>query len=1449
MPFCHLHVHTEHSLLDGVGKSIDWIKKAKQLGQAHLALTNHANIDGIIQFQNIARKEGIKPILGCELYIVPNMFDKKNKTRFHITALIKNETGFQNLCKMLSLANLKGFYYKPRVDYQTILDNCEGLIFLSGCSKTALMDEKGGEFLNDLYKKINDNFYYEVQPHNFKEQKDINQYIITWFNDGNIVATNDCHYINEEDDILQEVLLAIQTKAKWNDSDRFKFKIKGLHLKSEKEMYKAFLKQGILNEDQIETAINNTMEIAKKCENFEIKKKDIWLPAVKGIKDEEGRLEFLCKKGYEKIFNSSFWQNSYKERFIEEFELIKKKDFVRYFLLVHELIEWCKANDIMIGPGRGSVGGSLIAYLIGITTIDPVKYNLLFSRFIDEGRNDLPDIDIDFQDDKRHFIREHLEELYGKNNISSVSTFMKMKGRGVIRDVSRVFDVPLKEVDVFAKAIIDDGDDSIQTAISNTKEGEYFQRKYPQVVDLAIKLEGQIRGCSQHAAAIIVSAEDLTQGTRGNIAMRSNLEVINWDKDDAEFLGLMKLDVLGLNTLTVLSNTKKLIKQNHDKEINFEKIQPNNQQIFEMLSKGETVGVFQFSTWPMTKLAKEIKISNFNDMVAAIALVRPGPADSGMTNDYIARKHGKKWQKKHKIYEEITRDTFGLIVYQEQIMQVISKVAGLSYSIADKIRKIVSKQRNVKEFEQYKDIFIAGCKEQETLSEKEANEFWATLEKHARYSFNLAHSTEYAMIGYWTAFCKLYYPAEFICANLTYGVERQKEKLVEEAERLGLEVVLPKVGVSNASKWIVKDKKLYVPFIEIKGVGEKTAENFVSYKSNNNHTKSNKQIGFFSLKNEIEIPEKIISTEKILRDIGAFGEEPTGDLDYYFSFKVTQTKEVKYPNLKKINDIISINKLLSLDIEKNQLKGMIQENRYQNPKVLYCEDCELRKECKRPVMSSKGIYNMMICGEAPGCISGDSLIDTAFRDKSKFPNGIPIRDLVGKEDIFVYSFDIENQKMVIAKAKKIWRTGVKKVWRITYEWWFNTPSGRILKTDSIKVSSNHKFLLKKWQHKNPFKGINKKNDRDYLSIDEGLSIGHSLQPFYRTIGEYCDIGVKSDQKIRENRFLLEYKLNRKLKNKKEQCHHIDENKLNDNWDNLKFNMIDEHSRHHTSKNNPMHNLIHKQKHQSIVQSIEYKNKMSIKMKEILKDSVLHQNRLKQICDTNPQRRITVKNKHKNDPIYRYNYLMGLLKRKNTKNTLKEIRAKFKLDFPNESFPPVDNHKIMSIEYCGEEEVFDMEIEKYDNFAVNGIFVHNSKENEEGKGFIGKSGDLLWSSLNKHDLSRRMFHVTNCVKCWPSETKTPNSEHIKLCSQWLDDEIKNLKPKLCLALGNIALKYFKNEDGGIMKLCGTTEWIEEKKIWVSWGLHPSAVLRNPKNKELFENGIKNFADKINLLGGV
>ncbi|MFA7099363.1 MAG: DNA polymerase III subunit alpha, partial [Eubacteriales bacterium] len=1196
--FCNLHVHNEYSLLDGVGKAEEWCKRAKELEQTHLALTNHGNIDGLLNFQSVAKKAGIKPIMGCELYVVPDILDKKNKSRQHLTVLVKNEAGFQNLCKMLSIANLQGFYYKPRVDYSIILKNCDGLVFLSGCAASPIYTPQGEKFFWKLHRKIKDDLYFEIMPHQILRQIDVNRKAMVAAAElgAKVVVTNDCHYVNYKDAMLQEVLLAVQMKAKWNDKNRWKFETTGLHLRSEEEMLHAFHEQSVIPKEFLLKAIDNTMEVAVKCESFEIKKKEIFLPPVAGVptKKEGSQLRKLCFDGYRKIFGTDDWDERYLARFQEEFLLIKKKNFIRYFLIVHELISWCSDNNIMTGPGRGSVGGSLIAYLIGITkSVDPIKYDLLFSRFIDENRLDYPDIDIDFEDTKRALIREHLEELYGKNNIASVSTFSKMKGKGVIRDVSRVFDVPLDEVNKFAKVIEDPADkkdtDCVLRALKETPEGLAFNEKYPKVADLACSLEGQIRSCGQHAAALIVSEEDLTQGTRCNISIRSGQEVVNFDKDDAEFVGLMKLDILGLVQLSILNETRRLIKQNYGKEIDFEKLEPNDKKIFKMLSNGETVGVFQFNTWATTKLAKRIIIDNFGLMSDVVALVRPGPSDSGMTDDFIKRKHGAKWKKKHPIYEDITKSTYGIVIYQEQVMQVIYRVAGLSYSTSDKIRKIISKKRDQSMFDEYKTMFIEGCKKQKTLSEIEANEFWEALQSHSRYSFNRSHSVSYALISYWCvdgttrlydwdnkkyisiskafktgikniacydektkktvcgkvkkiirttgaknvdlkmgykvrmksgkticcskdhkfltsngyvalkdlncgdlvavekrisnsskpgvgekisfslkkhwmnlssderkkrlgfcsaggkeaarigvmkkrwktmspdererrllpwieaaaksengfksrfvgnakdghmvfskneyvldnwlfennlkhetqvqingkfadfyckgvyiefdgmnrpekyfedkfgeeplvvitninqienklhflleedfmrsgekiifepikkiskwkkrvmydvvmekephnflangivvhncAYLKLYYPAEFICANLTFGAEGKKVELVEEAERLGLNIVFPKIGISDAFKWVVKDKDLFVPFIEIKGVGDKTAEKFAAYRT---PTKK----GFFTLS-----PVPVSNDEgagKILAEIGAFGEKPTG---------------------------------------------------------------------------------------------------------------------------------------------------------------------------------------------------------------------------------------------------------------------------------------------------------------------------------------------------------------------------------------------------------------------------------------------------------------------------------------------------------------------------------------------------------------------------------------------
>lgn len=1123
MNFSHLHVHTEYSLLDGFGTAAKYCKKAKELGQSYLACTDHGNVDGLIKFQSACDKQGIKPVLGCEAYIVPDASKKeKGEKRGHITLLVKNEIGWQNLLQMLTKANLEGMYYRPRIDFAMLRKHYEGLVILTGCSASFLNIDKSFALFEWLSETVSDDLYLEIMPHNMEGQKKINYNCMQLSKTygSSLVATNDCHYVNAEDSKAHEVLLAIQTKAKWTDKNRYRFSIDGFHMRSAEEMSQTFRQfhGDIFTRREINEALETTIEIAEKCSSFRIPKKEICLPKVKECGYEDpGR--FIWKLAEKKLlsFNwSTEKTNQYFERLSEEWELINAKKFAPYFVVVWELTKWCRENDIAVGPGRGSAGGSLLAYLLEITKIDPIEYRLLFSRFISEDRIDFPDIDIDFEDKKRYLVREHLEKIYGKNNISSLSTFMKMKSRTTVRDVGRVFDVPLTEVDAFAKIIndtngeLEEGETPISYAANKTDEGIKFAKKYPYIVEYSMKLEGLIRGGGQHASAVLVSGEPLTEGTRCSLVTRSNQIVSNWDMGDSEYVGLIKLDILGLNTMSVLNKVKQMV-QKENPDFNFEKVPLNDPLVYEEISEGHTIGAFQLSAHTTTKYSKLIKPRNLNELSDTIALVRPGPLDSGETDEYIKRKHGQAgWKKLHPRYEAVLESTYGVMTYQEQIMEIIHKVGGLSYTTADKIRKVIGKKRDVKEFKPFEEAFIAGCKKEKTLSETEAIEFWANLQKCANYVFNRSHSVAYSIIGYWTMWAKVYYPKEFICASLTYGAEAKADELVGEAERLGLIIKTPRVGISQASEWVIKGNELYAPFSSIKGIGDKTA--LQCEKLGSSKIVSSNIGKFFKRRDDIPVKAEG-KLDELLKAIGAYGEPPTGNIQEYFSFPVSDNKKTFVPNLMKIlkgRNVLQeeIPRYCSLDIAKNNIKPLIVENKFTDYKVPLkkCQKCELYKECKAPVMPSAGTFNIAIVGEAPG----------------------------------------------------------------------------------------------------------------------------------------------------------------------------------------------------------------------------------------------------------------------------------------------------------------------------------------------------EREDEAGKGLVGKSGVLTWSTLENYGLYREDFHVTNAGKCFPAKSKTPNKKQLLLCRSWLEEELHQLKPILILAFGNVGLATFTDKDKGITEMSGKTTWNEEFSCWICWCIHPAAVLRNPGSRQLFNDSIKNFADKIDLL---
>jgi len=931
MGFVHLHCHNEYSLLDGLGTAPDWAKRAKELEFTHLALTNHANVDGAIRFQQACNEEGIKPIHGCELYIVSDiMVKEKGEERYHITALVKNEVGWKNLLQILTKANLQGFYYRPRIDPSILLDHLDGLVIMSACASTFLRMSEAPELVPRIMEQTE--FFGEIMPLDIDGTRSANLLALEMSQDYgfNLVATNDCHYINASDSKLQEVLLCMQRKDKWSNPERWKFDFDELYLKTAGEMELAFNKYTDVFPSVFTQAISNVTMVKTLCGDFQIQQREPKLPKVfmPGIDhmDEDEQLINLVFDGLEKRAKDHDWIRrdylKYENRIEEELSHIMPK-FTRYFLIVWELINWCEKNNIMSGPGRGSVGGSLVSYCLGITHVDPIKYKLVFSRFISPGRIDLPDIDMDFEDRKRDLVKQHLADTYGKWNVIEVSTFLKMHGRGSLRDVSRVFDIPLIEVDKAAKCIVvRSGGDfradfTIEDAFSTFEDGIKFKEKYPEITEMAMAFEGQIKAAGRHAAGVCVSEHDLRTGENASFVVRKGVNVCNWDKEDAEYMGLMKLDILGLNSLTILAETKRLIKERHGEDINYNLIDIDDPKLYDQFIQGNTIGIFQFNSSSMIKLCRDIQGENFDQVVAINALHRPGALRSGLCQKYRDRKFGiEEVPEKHPILQEITKDTYGIILYQEQIMKMMYELGGLPWKTADTIRKVVSKSKGVEQFMSFKDDFIKGCKELGTLDETEADEVFDELKNYGSYGFNLSHAVEYSLIGVWQMFLKVYYPLEFMAALLSYGPASKKHELINESKRLGIKIELPDINQSDSNVWIIgKDNSLLAPFREIKGVGEVASNEIVECRAN---------AGVFASPEDLEeklrkrktlrkvnkkVRETLISIKayESSKDKLNSTEEELEELSQFFDFELSNDPLYKYRKLiRKLSEKINI---------------------------------------------------------------------------------------------------------------------------------------------------------------------------------------------------------------------------------------------------------------------------------------------------------------------------------------------------------------------------------------------------------------------------------------------------------------------------------------------------------------------------------------------------------------
>ncbi|MFA5100418.1 MAG: DNA polymerase III subunit alpha, partial [Candidatus Omnitrophota bacterium] len=849
--FVHLHLHTQYSLLDGACRIPDILKIAKDFKMDSLAITDHGNMFGAMDFYMSAQKAGIKPIIGCEVYVAPkSRFEKASSTSdesfHHLILLARDETGYQNLMKLVSIGYLEGFYYKPRVDKEVLEKYSAGLIAMTACLKGEVPSLLRELRVHDAQKAADDyvhifgkeNFFLEVQQNDIPEQKTVNEGLLKLSKAMSLplVATNDVHYLVREHSRAHEALLCIQTQNMLDDENRFRFRTDQLYFKSPDEMIAAFA--------EFPNAAANTVEIAGRC-NLELNFKSYHLPQyeVPAGMTKEDFLRNVCEKNLSRRYPVATPDIS--KRLEHELKTIKDMGFTSYFLIVWDFIHYAKSRHIPVGPGRGSAAGSIVSYLLGITDIDPLKYNLLFERFLNPERVSMPDIDIDFCYERRPEVIDYVTRKYGKENVAQIITFGTMQARGVVRDVGRVMGLPYADVDHIAKLIPppDPGnpDVGLKDALTSEPELNNLYTTDPQIknlIDVALTLEGLNRHASTHAAGVVIADKPL-DNYMPLFKTQEDQITSGYEMKTLEKIGLLKVDFLGLKTLTVIDQALKLIKENRAIDLDIDTISLEDAPTYKLLCDARTFGVFQLESSGMRDLLRKLEPEGFEDLIALLALYRPGPMGSGMLDDFIKRK--KKLvpvRYDHKLLEPILKDTYGIMLYQEQIMFIASQLAGFSLAQADLLRRAMSK-KIPEVMEQQRKAFVTGCVKK-GVKDATANKIFDQIVYFSGYGFNRSHSAAYAIISYRTAFLKANYPVEFMTALLT-SERDNTDKIVEyvnEAERMNIPVLPPSINDSNAYFKIEDTDKIRFALLAIKNVGKGAVESIVQSRSEKGPFKS-----------------------------------------------------------------------------------------------------------------------------------------------------------------------------------------------------------------------------------------------------------------------------------------------------------------------------------------------------------------------------------------------------------------------------------------------------------------------------------------------------------------------------------------------------------------------------------------------------------------------------------
>ncbi|MGB4658194.1 MAG: DNA polymerase III subunit alpha [Mobilitalea sp.] len=1053
MNFTHLHLHTEYSLLDGSGKIKEMVLRAKNLGMDSIAITDHGVMYGVIDFYKACLAEGIKPIIGCEVYVAPNSrLDRElgaSEERYHhLVLLAENNTGYQNLMKIVSKGFLEGFYYKPRVDYEVLEQYHEGIIALSAClaGEVAVNIRKGfyAEAKNSalhLQKVFGENnFFLELQDHGMQEQKTVNQGMMRLSQETGIklVATNDVHYTLAEDSQSHDVLLCIQTQKKISDENRMRYEGGQYYIKSPEEMLATF--------PYAEEALQNTYDIAKRC-NVSITFGEYKLPAypVPAPYEAYEYLDKLCREGLEKRYQpvtEDLWTRL-------EFELstIKDMGFVDYFLIVWDFIKYSKDNNIMVGPGRGSAAGSIVAYSLEITDIDPIKYNLLFERFLNPERISMPDIDIDFCYVRRQEVIDYVTSKYGKDKVVQIVTFGTMAAKMVIRDVGRALDLSYAQVDAVAKMIPTELGITIEKALTSNKDLRQIYETNEEVkflIDMSKKLEGLPRHTSMHAAGVVIGKDSIDEYVP---LSRSSDESVTtqYTMTTLEELGLLKMDFLGLRTLTVIQNAEVLIHKRRDasNQFDMDKIDYNDEKVYDLISSGKTEGIFQLESAGMKSFMKELKPHTMEDIIAGIALYRPGPME------FIPKYIKGKNESGHITYEcpqliPILSPTYGCIVYQEQVMQIVRELAGYSFGRSDLVRRAMSKKKESVMIKERKNFVFGNVEENvpgciaNGIPEAVAQHIYDEMMDFAKYAFNKSHAAAYAVISYETAYLKCHYPVEFMAALMTSVIDNagKVSEYIYTCRQMGIPILPPDINEGDAV-FSVADGSIRYALAAIKGIGKPVIEAIVTEREENGPFTnlsdfatrlSGKEVNKRTIESFIKAGvfsnlhtnrrQLMMSYVQILDRIAADKKKSLTGQMTLFDFAGEDDRqdfELALPDVEEYgkDQLLALEKeVLGIYVSGHPLEAY--ESRISKNVTVYSNDFQIDEETDRPKVTDGSTE---VIG---GMVTSKTIKTTRSNSMMAF---ITLEDLFGNVEVIIFPRDYEKFKTMIEPDQKIFIRG------------------------------------------------------------------------------------------------------------------------------------------------------------------------------------------------------------------------------------------------------------------------------------------------------------------------------------------------------------------------------------------------------------------------------------------